>query len=227
MSGRSAYVRAQKEKQADKHYLKQRYGDETWQEEHFGEPDTKDAQDFRRLSVESIPSGLQPHPLSVAPTVYGYQQRHNAQPYMYKSRAARQQLRPIVIASAIEKSDFRTHLDGLTDSVRGKLGRIMGIRDKPPTRSESKASYRRSSVTMSPPPSLNAVPSLIPSLPSPAKALPFARPSSGTQGRPGSHEGSFLAIGVFQGGGKTFTHDWKSHLAVRATRASHETLLTK
>ena len=33
--------------------------------------------------------------------------------------------RPIIVASAIEKSDFRTHLDGMSSSLRGKIGGLI------------------------------------------------------------------------------------------------------
>ena len=219
MSGRSAFARAQKEKQADRNYLQNRYGDPQWQEQYLQDSDARHSNSFRRLSIDSLPSAPQPHPLSVEPSSHSrQQQRNDRQQYLYRAPPPKQ-LRPIVIASAIDKSDFRTHLDGLTDSVRGKLGRMVGMKkEKDLKRPESTASYRRASVTLSPPPPVNAVPPLIPSLPSPQKAFPFAaRPSSGTQGRPSSHESGLPAVGVFHGSGRTYFHDWKSHLAVCQT----------
>ena len=225
MSGRSAFARAQKEKQADQHYLRTRHGGLQSPDHYYGNIDAQAMYDHRRRSVDSLPSPTSQPTLSIDPRLYGYpqqqqqqqQQRPSGGPYAYGPQPPRQP-RPIVIASAIEKSDFRTHLDGITDSVRGKLGRFMGVsKEKEYKRPESKISNRRASVTISPTPSAHAVPCLIPSLPPPAKALPFAaRPSSGTQARPGSHEEGFPSVGVFQGGGKTVFRDWKSHLAVRA-----------
>ena len=46
--------------------------------------------------------------------------------------------RPIIVASAIEKSDFRTHLDGMSSSLRGNIGGLIkgrkDSRDKSRTR---------------------------------------------------------------------------------------------
>ena len=219
MSGRSAFARVQKEKQADRNYLEKRYGAASpWQEQYLQDSNTYEPNDLRRLSIDSLPSAPQHHPLSVEPSSHGRQvSRNERQQYLYRAPPPKQ-LRPIVIASAIEKSDFRTHLDGLTDSVRGKLGRMVGLKkERELKRPESTASYRRASVTLSPPPPADAVPSLIPSLPSPQKAFPFAaRPPAGIQGRPGSQENGFPAVGVFHGSGRTYFHDWKSHLAVRS-----------
>ena len=44
----------------------------------------------------------------------------------------------IVVASAIEKSDFRTHLDGVSNHLRGKLGKLFGGSD-----TDSTATIRR------------------------------------------------------------------------------------
>ena len=46
--------------------------------------------------------------------------------------------KPIVVASAIEKSDFRTHLDGMSSNLRGKLGKLFGGSD-----SDSTSTLRR------------------------------------------------------------------------------------
>ena len=142
-------------------------------------------------------------------STYGYPLPHMP-PHMRKPR-------PIIVASAIEKSDFRTHLDGMSSSLRGKLGGLIkgkkdstekprprpmtsGINSEIPSRSENYT------------PSVDAVPSLTSSTsPSDGQAT-FS--SSGHQ-TPASRqrqqqESVIHKIRRFEGGGKLPQLGWKS-----------------
>ncbi|SLM36225.1 hypothetical protein LPUS_05712 [Lasallia pustulata] len=127
--------------------------------------------------------------------------------------------RPIIVASAIEKSDFRTHLDGMSASLRGKLGRLIKGGDDPPTRRQrppgtaSNSSDAGSRSTGAFTPSVTAVPSLSPS--TPPSDLPAAYPalvppttSSGPRSKP--QESVIHKIRRFEGGGKLPQLGWKS-----------------
>ena len=73
--------------------------------------------------------------------------------------------RPIIVASAIEKSDFRTHLDEMSSSLRAKIGGLIkrrkDSRDKSRTRPDlTSASSDYGSRSTDFTPSIGAVPSL-------------------------------------------------------------------
>ena len=134
--------------------------------------------------------------------------------------------RPIIVASAIEKSDFRTHFDGMSRSVRGKLGRLIKGSDDnntsanarsalhgpiaPPASSESGS--RSTGMSTGFAPSLTAVPSLSSSTPPPdgpgsyrphVTSLPY-------DARVKQQDAMIQSIRRFEGGGKLPQLGWKS-----------------
>ena len=125
--------------------------------------------------------------------------------------------RPIIVASAIEKSDFRTHLDGMSSTLRGKLGGLIkGKKDtaeKPrPRPLASVINSDISSRSENYAPSLDAVPSLTSSTsPSEGQAT-FS--SSGYLTPASRHrqpqESVMHKIRRFEGGGKLPQLGWKS-----------------
>lgn len=157
MSGRSAYVRAKNIQQADKRAIKDysEYEEDPYLYGYTGAP-----MPMPRPVISTNPSYVSQHlrrrSASSAGSTYGYP----AAPHLHKPR-------PIVIASAIEKSDFRTHLDGMSTSLRGKLGGLMKSKKDPPPvknlRRPGLSSYNSDFGTPSADlttPSIDAVPSL-------------------------------------------------------------------
>lgn len=152
---------------------------------------------------------------SSAGSSYGYP----TAPHLHKPR-------PIVIASAIEKSDFRTHLDGMSSNLRGKLGGILkGKKDpattgklplrRPGTSTADSTDFeftsRSTDVTT---PSLGAVPSLAHStVPSegPGTLSSHTSYSLPTRERQRAPQESIIhKIRRFEGGGKLPQLGWKS-----------------
>jgi len=138
--------------------------------------------------------------------------------YTYMPTQARKPPRPIIIASAIEKSDFRTHLDGMSKSVRGKLGRLIkGNNDHPTTQApqqpvvsnHSDSGSRSTGFT----PSVTAVPSLEPGTPPNESQGLFSNLTSSTstitpKAKQFQHSTS-MPIRRFEGGGKGPQPGWK------------------
>lgn len=134
--------------------------------------------------------------------------------------------RPIIVASAIEKSDFRTHLDGMSSSLRGKLGGLIkGKKDnveKPRPRPITSAMNldipsRSENYT----PSLDAVPSLTSSTtPSEGQAT-FSSSGHHTPAPHQRHqqESVIHKIRRFEGGGKLPQLGWKSLSNVSSAKA--------
>ncbi|KAL8698150.1 MAG: hypothetical protein Q9224_001980 [Gallowayella concinna] len=209
MSGRSAYVRKTNTEKADKraHRHHDSYGayDET--RDTFSRPNfsanpsyVSSSRPRRRQSVSSSSS------------TYGY-----PPPSMRKPR-------PIIVASAIEKSDFRTHLDGMSATLRGKLGRMLRHGDdashnslQPPIRRPGTATASTDSDYTVPSthftPSLGAVPSLSPSTsPSDVPSAHHSTHQSQTHAirSKSQYENALHKIRSFEGGGKLPQLGWKS-----------------
>lgn len=137
--------------------------------------------------------------------------------------------RPIVIQSAIEKSDFRTHLDGMSSSLRGKLGRILrgsngsdtsSQKHRPGTSNSRSESDTRSTThhSASFTPSIDAVPSLTTSTsPSeiPSQYQSIRTPTTYTSRSKQQQESVIHKIRRFEGGGKLPQLGWKSLANVR------------
>lgn len=114
--------------------------------------------------------------------------------------------RPIVVASAIEKSDFRTHFDGMSRSVRGTLGKLIKGVDEPARLSQlqlysdvvpaDSSSGLTPSLAILPPMSPPADRVTSPTFPSPRSKHP---PLSGSR-----------AMKRFEGAGKRPQPEWKS-----------------
>ena len=216
MSGRSAFVRVKNTEQADKRAYRAYtdYG----KEEHCNYGYSGAPLSMSRPAISADPSYVSsPRPrrrqsISSAGSTYGY-----PPPSMRKPR-------PIIVASAIEKSDFRTHLDGMSASLRGKLGRLMkggddhtplGRRRPGPGTASSDTESRSTDFT----PSINAVPSLTAST-SPSEGLP-TYPSFGPptlhviRSKQQQQQESVLhKIRRFEGGGKLPQLGWKSLASV-------------
>lgn len=155
--------------------------------------------------------------LSSSSSTYGY-----PPPPMRKPR-------PIIVASAIEKSDFRTHFDGMSSSLRYKLGRLLkggddnssSTRGKRPMTSQGMSSDDDSrSIDFTP--SITAVPSLSPStspeIPAPFPvAAPVRRPATINAMRAKQQKEAVIhKIRRFEGGGKLPQLGWKSLSNVRS-----------
>lgn len=102
---------------------------------------------------------------SYAQSSYGDTQQYYApsQAHVYRPGPPKQP-RPIIIASNIDKSDFRTHIDGLTDGVRSKLGKAFGFGGKQQKGQQQAAKHFHAQPPFEQPPqppAVTAVPSLI------------------------------------------------------------------
>ena len=136
MSGRSAIVRAKTAQSADKTAKKHAadfgpdyefiYGLSTPPVPFKSLPVT--AQSYGSIPYGSVPYSYGHVPYGSVP--YAPQPRRrqsissSSSSYGYVAPLPRK-ARPIVLASAIEKSDFRVHFDGMSRSVRGKLSKFM------------------------------------------------------------------------------------------------------
>lgn len=133
--------------------------------------------------------------------------------------------RPIIVASAIEKSDFRTHLDGMSSSLRGKLGGLIKGKKEPqkelprlrPGTSTAASDFGSRSTDFTP--SIGAVPSLSTSTtPSEAHETYSTGHHSHTSSAPRQRqqqESLIHRIRRFEGGGKLPQLGWKSLCNVR------------
>lgn len=214
MSGRSAYVRKQNLAQADKRAF------EDYNDFNFGEPylysHAGDPIALSRPNLSTNPSFATPQSRrrsqSSASSTYGYPLPHIPQ-HMRKPR-------PIIVASAIEKSDFRTHLDGMSSHLRGKLGGLIKGKkdnnaDKPrlrPGTSTANSDFGSRSDTFTP--SIGAVPSLTASTtPSEAQDTYSTSHQSHSMSAPRQRqqqESVIHKIRRFEGGGKLPQLGWKS-----------------
>lgn len=220
MSGRSAIVRAKISKEADKTAHRD-HRDNGHYDDHFisgyaGTPTALSRPSFSPNDPYIPPQrARRRQSMSSAGSAYGYAS----------------QLRkpgPIIIASAIEKSDFRTHLDGMSSTLRGKIGKLLRVGDshssnrnrRPGTATASSDSDVRS---LGYAPSISAVPSLSPST-SPSE-VPSAYPSLNTPTSYSSRSKQQQASAVhkirrFEGGGKLPQLGWKSMSNVRLSKSS-------
>lgn len=212
MSGRSAWVRAKTAEHADKPNYRQHL-DYDFDSFIYGLDGLPVGQDSMQTSqpfaaVQSPPLGRR-RSLSSVTNNYAYPPPPVRKP------------RPIIIASTIEKSDFRTHFDGMSKNVRGKIGKLIkGGNENPephipqPTGSGSSESGSRSTVFA---PSLIIVPSPTLATPPPDGLGTFLRSptiSSQHSNRVRSYEGSTRGIRRFEGGGRLPKLERKSMASV-------------
>ena len=221
MSGRSAYVRKQNLQQADKHAFRDGadYGfDDSYLYGYTGAPIPASRPTLPPNTPHTARSRRRSH--SSAGSSYGYPLPHIPS-HMRKPR-------PIIVASAIEKSDFRTHLDGMSSTLRGKIGGLIKIKREPPKdlpslrpgTSTATSDYGSRSTDFTP--SLGAVPSLSTST---TPSEPLETYSTGhhphalsipRQRQP--QESVINKIRRFEGGGKLPQLGWKSLSNVRIKR---------
>lgn len=219
MSGRSAYVRAKNTEKADKKLQRHQsdgYGPHDEQRDVYSRPNLAANPSYISSQVSS-PRPRHRQSISSSGSTYGY-----PPPSMRKPR-------PIIVASAIEKSDFRTHLDGMSATLRGKLGRMLRHNDDG-NNSQQQATRRPGTATASSDsdytatsthftPSLGAVPSLSPSTsPSDVQSGYYSAHQSQThtiRSKHQNHENALHKIRSFEGGGKLPQLGWKSLSNVR------------
>ena len=217
MSGRSAYVRAKNNQhgQSTKQTSYKQYSDfapdDPYLYGYTGPPHsvTRPVASPNSSYVSNPPLHIRRQSHSSAGSTYGYP----TAPHLHKPR-------PIVIASAIEKSDFRTHLDGMSSTLRGKLGGLMkGKRDgaekgkrRPDTSSADSEFEFNSRSTELTTPSIGAVPSLTTSTtPSEGPGTVSGHQSYSIPTRSRQPQESVVhKIRRFEGGGKLPQLGWKS-----------------
>lgn len=210
MSGRSAYVRAKNNESSDKRPIRQ-YSQYAPDDPYvYGYGDLP--QPLSRPGMPVTNSYMSPpHVRRRSQSSLGSAHSYPSAPHLHKPR-------PIVIASAIEKSDFRTHLDGMSSTLRGKLGGLMKTgkketeKDRPrrPGTSSFDSDYDYASrSTQLTTPSIGAVPSLSHS-DTPSEntgTLPsFSIPTRQKQ----PQESVLSKIRRFEGGGKLPSFGWRS-----------------
>ncbi|KAL9099615.1 MAG: hypothetical protein Q9163_004904 [Psora crenata] len=217
MSGRSAYVRAKNNQQGQsgRQTSYKQYSDFAPDDPYIygytGPPHsmTRPIGSQNSSYTSNPPPHIRRRSHSSAGSTYGYP----TAPHLHKPR-------PIVIASAIEKSEFRTHLDGMSSTLRGKLGGLMkGKKDstdkgrrRPDTSSADSEFEFNSRSTDHTTPSIGAVPSLTASTtPSegPGTASTHHKSAIPTRSRQ-PQESVIHKIRRFEGGGKLPQLGWKS-----------------
>lgn len=216
-------MRKQNFEQAGKRALKEcsEYGhDDPYLYGHPGRPMSPSRPNFSATPSYQSSHHSNPRRRSASSTssTYGYPLPHMPS-HMRKPR-------PIIVASAIEKSDFRTHLDGMSSSLRGKLGGLIkGKKDsteKPrprPFTSRMDSDIPSRSENYSP--SVDAVPSLTSST-SPSEGQPTFSTSAHhpLASRQRQQQDSVIhKIRRFEGGGKLPQLGWKSLSNVSITKA--------
>lgn len=214
MSGRSAYARKGNVAKADKkHRQQESYGGYDENRDTLSRPTFS-----ANASYVSSPRPRRRQSVSSTSSTYGY-----PPPSMRKPR-------PIIVASAIEKSDFRTHLDGMSATLRGKLGRMLRHGDDATNNNQHLPIRRPGTATASTDsdytvpsthftPSLGAVPSLSPSTsPSDAASGYYSAHQSQShtiRSKSQWQDNALHKIRSFEGGGKLPQLGWKSLSNVR------------
>ena len=228
MSGRSAYVRAKNQQANGRQSSFKQYSDFAPDEPYIygytGPPHgmTRPVVSSGNSYVSHPPPHLRRRSHSSAGSAYGYP----GAPHLHKPR-------PIVIHSAIEKSDFRTHLDGMSSTLRGKLGGLMKVNKKDSTSDKSKRRPETASAesefefnsrsTELTTPSVGAVPSLTNSTVPSEAAGPGTLSTAHSYSLPTRHrqpqEAIIHKIRRFEGGGKLPQLGWKSLSNVSADKS--------
>lgn len=222
MSGRSAYVRAKNTERADKSHHK--IYPEYVNDDHFIYSYSSGPVSLSKPTISTNPSYVSsPRPsrrrrsVSSTSSTYGYPAAPMRKP------------RPIIVASAIEKSDFRTHLDGMSSTLRCKLGRLLkGGEDNSGSNRRragtANGSFDSESRSTDFTPSITAVPSLSPST-SPEIPAPFPaarNPTTHAVRAKQQKEAVIHKIRRFEGGGKLPQLGWKSLSNVRKSTLTSE-----
>ncbi|MCJ1399658.1 hypothetical protein MMC11_002860 [Xylographa trunciseda] len=204
MSGRSAHVRARKNKSAEESLRSQHnHAYSQYDNLVYGMSGPPLARPSRpaNLSLVSADTSVihRRHSVSSGSSSYNYA--------MSPRRS-----RPIVLPTAIEKSDFRTHFDGMSKSIRGKLGSFIKGGDDHAQQTRIATQYDNSNNTSRSTdftPSVTAIPSLNPITP-PEEVHGLGITSPTSQPRPRHREQGFtMPIRRFEGGGKGPQTGWK------------------
>lgn len=212
MSGRSAYVRAKNTERADKNSLK--IYSESRVEDHYPYNYPTGSPSIPTVStnpsyISSPHISRRRHSVSSSGSLYAYPPQLMRKP------------RPIVVATAIEKSEFRTHFDSLSSTVREKFGRLLkGGEDhlNSMRRRQDLVNMVIQSRRNDFPPSVDAVPSLSPSTSPEAASFPQAiRQPPAATARVKHREAVINKIRRFEGGGKLPDLGWKSLSSVSMT----------
>lgn len=215
MSGRSAFVRAKNTQQADQKSFRD-----------YPEYELEDyyPYGYSRTPVSLSRPAFATNPSYVSTTRPRRRQSISSVGSTYGLPQPMRKPRPIIVASAIEKSDFRTHLDGMSSTLRGKIGKLLsrgdpgssnGNKRRPGTATVISDSESRSTGWT---PSINAIPSLSPSI-SPSEVAstyhPVRTPTLATSRHKQQQESVIHKVRRFEGGGKLPQLGWKSLSNVR------------
>ena len=214
MSGRSAYVRAKNTEQADKNshkiYLDSRVEDHYLYNYPSGSPSIPTVS-TNPSYISSPHLSRRRHSVSSSGSINAYLPQPVRRP------------RPIVVTTAIEKSEFRTHLDFLSSNLRGKIGRVFKGGEVHPNSIRRRIDVATGNMEIQPrhhdcPPSVDAVPSLSPSTSPEAASFPQAiRQPPAATARVKHREAVINKIRRFEGGGKLPQLGWKSLSSVSMT----------
>lgn len=222
MSGRSAIVRAKNTERADKSarkvYLENAHN--LHEDHHFyssasGSPSIP--------TVSTNPPSYVSHPSQRCHSVSSSGSNY---PYSRNTR-------PIIVTSAIEKSEFRTHFDGMSSNLRDKIGRFLRGADEQPNSNRRRTDPANVSMDIHPrridvPPSIEAVPSLSPSTSPEASSFPPVvqqPPTISTRTKQQKLEAMIQRIRKFEGGGKLPELRWRSLKNVSIIRAILQTVI--
>ncbi|MCJ1318068.1 hypothetical protein MMC15_003395 [Xylographa vitiligo] len=208
MSGRSAHVRARKSKVADES-VRLQHNHVYPQHDNliYGMSGPPKAGPSRSVNPSFVTADT-----SAMHRRYSVSSGSSSYNYAMSPRSPRR-VRPIIVPTAIEKSDFRTHFDGMSKSIRGKLGSLIKVGDDHAQHARNVTHYDNSNNTSRSTdftPSVTAVPSLNPITP-PEEVhglgitSPIPQPS---RTRP-REQGLTMPIRRFEGGGKGPSTGWK------------------
>lgn len=215
MSGRSAYVRAKKGQFAEDKSRTQHQNYTHGENIMYGMSGPPPARLPEPVAASSHTSDT-----SLAHPRYSISSASSSYNYAFSSTKSR----PTIVQSSIEKSDFRHHLDGMSKSVRGKLGRLIkgaddhstGPRSRALTTHESSESGSRSTEFT---PSATVAPSLDTITP---LGEPHGSGLTSPQLQPSrtraQQQGPGLPIHKFEGGGRGLQPGWKKTSNVRYQR---------
>ena len=201
MSGRSAYVRNRKPKTVEQ-TLTPAYEASTRRSYGLDDEEVPRSANYPQPSYfTQSPTIEQGQSISSGGTPYGYLIQPPGKP------------KSTVIAPIIEKSEFRTHMDGMTATVRGKLGKLMKVGDNSGNSAQRKS--RRKSVGSDcsgrVTPSLTEPPSLLASISPSERPRTFPNQNTLTTIPSGSGQeqnGVIIRFKKFIGDGKPPSRNW-------------------
>lgn len=127
---------------------------------------------------------------------------------------------PLVLTSAIEKSDARVHVEGISTILRNTIGKMINIGEDGSIPSRTRPVVMAAGLSVHPPqtdptPSVDCVPALSPSISPETEHFP-----NGTQDYSAEFEKYKGSFRRFQGGGKLPELDWTS-----LSNVSHDSVI--